>query len=267
VQPHLRGRCAPWRRAVARFELQRVPARSGRLRPAASRALVFDCSGARALAAAIASNATLTRLELKYNMFGFDGAKALLEVALHCDARVPRAYRAAYFTLLQQSTACLLWHAATLCNNKHAVLCCNMQMLPNSASLAWLRSYVRLPVVMCVTVRARMCSSQVLCAAVQQCRNGQRRNALLHRIRSQALGSNHAITHLGLEGTTARVCNSDDFDSNAQACLRPFTTIQRTMQPTVLMACSALLAASEQGDAALSYCESKTVSGCLLGHH
>jgi hypothetical protein len=226
------------------------------LRPAASGALVFDCSGARALAAAIASNATLTRLELKYNMFGFDGAKALLEVALRCDARVPRAYRAAYFTLLQQSTACLLWHAATRCN---------MQMLPDSA--AWLRSYVRLPVVMCVTVRARMCSSGVLCAAVQQCRNGQRRNALLHRIRPQALGSNHAITHLGLEGTTARVCNSDDFDSNAQACQRPFTTIQRTMQPTVLMACSALLAASEQGDAALSYCGSKTVSGCLLGHH
>ena len=102
---------------------------------------------------------------------------------------------------------------------------------------------------------------------MQQCRNGQRRNALLHRIRPQALGSNHAITHLGLEGTTARVCNSDDFDSNAQACQRPFTTIQRTMQPTVLMACSALLAASEQGDAALSYCGSKTVSGCLLGHH
>ena len=127
------------RRPSSLLKLQRVPARCGRLRPAASGAPVFDCSGARALAAAIASNATLTRLELKYNMFGFDGAKALLEVALRCDAHVPRAYRAAYFTLLQQSTACLLWHAATRCN---------MQMLPDSAALAQVvralaRSYVR----------------------------------------------------------------------------------------------------------------------------
>ena len=81
MQPHLRGRCAQWRRAKARFlnysEPRHDVAECGR--PPQAKALVVE-TGARALAAAIASNATLTRLELKYNMFGFDGAKALLEV-------------------------------------------------------------------------------------------------------------------------------------------------------------------------------------------